>query len=295
MPMSWPPPSTSRATATGSTSKPAATRPCATCARSASRCATRRMRPRVEIRKVSLSKTDPGDAVLDGGTPLIDDFGQYAHADWPGKARSFAALKQEWDREDRMLVPKARDPGVPVWRLRDGKAQGHGLLPRREDRRALVVRRSGGLPLLFHGRERRGRRAAAHADRRALQVVLRAFRPPRRSPRPTPRPDPLRDPVSFYVANLLQRFGRDWRTPSAQLTSRRMRAWGLNTAYGAALNEALPAGLDAAPALRLSAARLAAERRRHHGTARRVFRRLREARRRRSRAATRRSARTTRG
>ena len=31
-------------------------------------------------------------------------------------------------------------------------------------------------------------------------------------------------------------------TPSAQLTSRRMRAWGLNTAYGAALNDALPAG-----------------------------------------------------
>jgi hypothetical protein len=54
--------------------------------------------------------------------------------------------------------------------------------------------------------------------------------------------DPLRDPVSFYAANLLLRFGGEWRTPSAQLTSRRMRAWGLNTAYGSALNEALPAG-----------------------------------------------------
>ncbi len=61
----------------------------------------------LEIRKVSLSKTDPGDAVLDGGTPLIDDFGQYVHADWPGKAQSFAALQREWAQEDRMLVPKA--------------------------------------------------------------------------------------------------------------------------------------------------------------------------------------------
>jgi len=51
--------------------------------------------------------------------------------------------------------------------------------------------------------------------------------------------DPLRDPVSFYLANLQKRFGADWRAPAAQLTSRRMRAWGLNTAYGPALNESL--------------------------------------------------------
>jgi len=61
----------------------------------------------LEIRKVSLSKTDPGDAVLDNGTPLIDDFGQYMHADWPGKVQSFASLQREWAQEDRMLVPKA--------------------------------------------------------------------------------------------------------------------------------------------------------------------------------------------
>ena len=61
----------------------------------------------VEIRKVSLAKTDPGDAVLDDGAPLIDDFGQYVHADWPGKARSYPALIREWARENRMLVPKA--------------------------------------------------------------------------------------------------------------------------------------------------------------------------------------------
>ena len=65
--------------------------------------------------------------MLDGGTPLIDDFGQYVHADWPGKARSFAALKREWDREDRMLVPKAAHPGLPLRRLRRRATQGHGF------------------------------------------------------------------------------------------------------------------------------------------------------------------------
>jgi hypothetical protein len=58
-------------------------------------------------------------------------------------------------------------------------------------------------------------------------------------PAPGADPQPMRDPVSFYVANLELRFGEDWRTPAAQLTARRMRAWGLNTAYGADLNDAL--------------------------------------------------------
>src|SRR5262245_54263100 len=53
----------------------------------------------VEIRKLSVSKTDPGDAVLDGGTPVIDDYGQYVHADWPGKAKSLDALVREWSAE----------------------------------------------------------------------------------------------------------------------------------------------------------------------------------------------------
>src|SRR5690349_3016219 len=74
----------------------------------------------VEIRKISVSKTDPGDAVLDGGAPVIDDFGQYAHGDWPGKARSHAALIKEWAQEDRMLVPKAT---LPACRY-GGYAQG---------------------------------------------------------------------------------------------------------------------------------------------------------------------------
>src|SRR4029079_10518676 len=61
----------------------------------------------VEIRKVTLAKTDPGDASLAGAAPLIDDFGQYIHADWPGKVQARDALVREWRQEERMLVPKA--------------------------------------------------------------------------------------------------------------------------------------------------------------------------------------------
>ncbi len=39
------------------------------------------------------------------GCRCIDDFGQYIHAEWPGKATSFEQLKRDWAQENRMLVP----------------------------------------------------------------------------------------------------------------------------------------------------------------------------------------------
>ena len=195
----------------------------------------------LEIRKVSLSKTDPGDAVLDGGTPVIDEFGQYAHADWPGKARSHAALIREWAQEDRMLVPKAtiqtcRYGGYAAGRR---KASGFFRVEKLGDRWWLIDPEG----CRFYSTGVNG----AGAEPPRTQIIGRSklfasIPTAAQIAAPNAAPDPLRDPVSFYAANLLQRFGGDWVRPSAQLTSRRMRAWGLNTAYGAALNDALPAG-----------------------------------------------------
>jgi hypothetical protein len=55
--------------------------------------------PTLEIRAVKLAQTDPGDAVLEGN-PLIDEFGQYTHAEWSGKAHSLAALTHAWAAEE---------------------------------------------------------------------------------------------------------------------------------------------------------------------------------------------------
>ena len=195
----------------------------------------------LEIRKVSLSKTDTGDAVLDGGTPLIDDFGQYAHADWPGKVLSFASLQREWAQEDRMLVPKAaiRECRYGGYGSGRRKATGFFRVEKISDRWWLVDPEG----CRFYSTGVNG--AGAEPPRTPIigRSKLFASIPTfAQFPSPGATADPLRDPVSFYVANVLQRFGRDWQTPSAQLTSRRMRAWGLNTAYGTALNDALPAG-----------------------------------------------------
>ena len=195
----------------------------------------------VEIRKVSLSKTDPGDAVLDGGTPLVDDFGQYRHIEWAGKATSFDALRRDWAQENRMLAPPSSAPSCRYGGYAVGRRKGTGFFrveqisgrwwfvdPEGCRFWSAGVNGAGDTPPRT---EILGRSRLFASIPTAAQVA-----------RPGQALDPLRDPVSFHSANLQKRFGENWQSPSAQLTARRMRAWGLNTAYGAALNDALPRG-----------------------------------------------------
>jgi hypothetical protein len=195
----------------------------------------------LEIRKVSLAPTDPGDAILDGGTPLVDDFGQYIPAEWPGKARALDALAKEWQAEERMLTPK----GTAPTRCRYGgfagarrKATGFFRVEKVDDRWWFVDPEG----CRFWSAGVNG--AGGDSPRTPIVGRSKLFASiPQAAQIPTgPEPDPLRDPVSFHLANLEHRFGANWKSRSAQLTSRRMQAWGLNTAYGVALNDALPAG-----------------------------------------------------
>jgi hypothetical protein len=195
----------------------------------------------VEVRKVSLANTDPGDAILDGAEPLIDDFGQYIHAEWTGKATSLEALKREWAQENRMLVPKS---GVMACRY-----GGYGADKRRASGFFRVEQIAGrwwlvdpqGCRFWSAGVNGAGdeppRTQILNRSRLFASIPTAAQIPAAGS-----ATEPLRDPVSLYLANLQRRFGENWRAPSALLTSRRMRAWGLNTSYGPALNDSLPAG-----------------------------------------------------
>jgi hypothetical protein len=196
----------------------------------------------VEIRKVSLSGTDPGDAVLDGGTPVIDEFGQYIHADWPGKARSVEQLKREWGQEERMLVPKGVVRPCRYGGFATGKRRATGFFRvEKTDGRWWFIDPEG---CRFWSTGVNG----AGIDPPRTEIVGRdklfaSIPTAAQFAAPGAEVDPLRSPVSLYVANEQKRFGREWLTGAAQLTSRRMRAWSLNTAYGPELNESLPAGV----------------------------------------------------
>lgn len=56
--------------------------------------------PTVEIRSVRLSKQDEGSEFLEK-LPVLDEFNQWAHADWPGKVKSREQLEKELAEEER--------------------------------------------------------------------------------------------------------------------------------------------------------------------------------------------------
>lgn len=58
--------------------------------------------PTLEIRSVTVAKEDPGSDVLEK-LPVVDEFGQWIHADWPRKVRSLEQLKREWAEEEKEL------------------------------------------------------------------------------------------------------------------------------------------------------------------------------------------------
>ena len=45
-------------------------------------------KPTLEIRSARLSKEDPGSEILDK-KPVVDEFGQWIPADWPGKVKTW--------------------------------------------------------------------------------------------------------------------------------------------------------------------------------------------------------------
>ena len=98
-------------------------------------------KPSVEFRSLRLSKDDPGDALLEPGA-LVDEFGQWIHDDWPGKARNLDDLKTAWAAEEKSLagrehastaataaikIRRRRRPASFVWRR--SRASGGSSIP----------------------------------------------------------------------------------------------------------------------------------------------------------------------
>lgn len=200
--------------------------------------------PKLEIRSVTLATNDPGDAVL-GGNPLIDEFGQYVHADWPGKARSEADLKKSWAAETAALQGSATNPAPgrdEYGGFADTQARATGFFRVEQiDGRWWFVTPAGhlfysvGVNGVGPGS---GTRVTGRADMfAALPPALPGLTNyPARVPG---REKVDGQQVNFYGANLQRRFGDDWRLPWARLTAQRFAAWGLNTTYGTGLSEAL--------------------------------------------------------
>lgn len=183
--------------------------------------------PTIEIRSVTLAKTDPGDAVLEG-KPLVDEFGQYTRADWPGKIRSLEELKRAWATEANALAGHSPSDRCAYGGFKNTSAKATGFFRVEQiDGRWWFVCPDGHL---FYSTGVNGVGTGA-ATRVQGREELFAALPPAPATSPAGRGGRGMG-GSFYTWNLQRRYGSDdWRASWADLTTQRLTAWGLNTVH----------------------------------------------------------------
>jgi hypothetical protein len=180
--------------------------------------------PTLEITSIRLAKESPGDALLNDGSPLVDELGQWIGDKWPGKATSLEGLRKEWAREDDSL--QAGHFGYCRYGgYQDTHAKATGFFRVEQvDGKWWFVDPDGHLFFSTGADVTAGWIATSTENRAGVFQSL-----PPADLRPAGREDRGFGGVSYYAWNLLRRFGSDWQPKWIDLTARRMDAWGLNT------------------------------------------------------------------
>lgn len=180
--------------------------------------------PTLEVRSVSLSTNDSGDAVLEG-KPLVDELGQYTHADWPGKAKSLDDLKKAWAAEAAALNSSPTNH-CTYGGFADTHAKATGFFRVEQiDGRWWFVCPDGHL---FYSTGLNGVGTASGTRVQGREDLFAALPPANLSPAGR---GGRSFGGSFYTWNLQRRFGDDWRPKWAEFTTQRLRAWGFNTMH----------------------------------------------------------------
>ncbi len=172
--------------------------------------------------------------------PMIDTFGQYMHADWPGKTHSPEDLVQHRQREAADLAAHA---GASEWDVYGGwkagpqlKATGFFRAEKHQGKWWLVD--PDGRLFWSHGNDcvRLGNATTPITDREFWFADLPAKDSPwaqfygkgwgaahgyyeKKGYRT----------FNFSALNLLRKYGDDWKTLAAEMAHRRLRSWGMNT------------------------------------------------------------------
>lgn len=178
-------------------------------------------KPALEIRSVRLAKDDPGSDVLDR-KPVVDQFGQWIPADWPGKIISLAQLQKEWSVEDAALG--TGDFGFCKYGgYRNTKASATGFFRVEQiDGRWWFVDPDGHL---FYSTSSTGMGVSGGESRLKGREDYFAALPPVEANTASGR----RPESGFYAWNILRRFGAERPDGWVDLDIRRMESWGLNT------------------------------------------------------------------
>ncbi len=193
----------------------------------------------LEIRAVGAY--EPLKAAQDGGLfPILDEFGQYIHKDWPGKVHSLTELQASVASEQADLKAHPEPDG---WNRFGGWAQGPTLKASgffRVEKYAgkwWLVDPEGKL-FFSHGIDSVGLWNVG------TPITFRdgwfAGLPDRNDPKFKPFYYDRRSSIGDYAGqkvdvfvhagmNLMHKYGDNWRSAWASLAHQRLRSWGLNT------------------------------------------------------------------
>jgi hypothetical protein len=168
----------------------------------------------------TLHEDVPADGILDR-KPLIDRYGQWIPEDWPDKAHGDAQLRAMWDAD---TLPEVRYPFCPLGgdSSRTLRATGFFRVERVEGKWVFVD--PHGHPFFSAGMNLVGHRQGSFATDVAGREFLFQELPP-------PGPAWLRPErhVSFFAANIVKRFGEEWREKWQANMVARLKNWGFNT------------------------------------------------------------------
>lgn len=176
--------------------------------------------PTLGIRNVRLTMAAE-DSIL-SPIPLVDEFGQWIPAEWPGKAKTLDDLKSAWTEEENnlrsgdfnyskyggFLGTQAKASGFFRVEKIDGKwwfidPEGHYFFS------------TGSTGI---------RQPSAFSRVEGREYIYKAF-----VPEEIIKSDNRIEKASFNTWNLYRRYGSDWYQKWMDLTVRRMEDWGLNT------------------------------------------------------------------
>ncbi len=185
--------------------------------------------PEVRIRSFKLSNEHESPTYL-GDTPYVDEFGQWAGGEFQGKVHSMEELRSAWDAEEQSIGSEA------LQRSRFGgflekNVGGSGFFRvKKIDGRWWFVDPDGYLFLSVSGGGPTAGGGGDAAKRAGLENMFAAYPPETTAPAFGGNASQPRM-MSFGEWNLHRRYGFDegWRDKWADMTAKRMGAWGLNT------------------------------------------------------------------
>ncbi len=161
---------------------------------------------RARVSGIRLAAKPAGAQVSSPLGPLVDAYGQSTRHSWPGK-------RQDLELAGPEVVPRVLAAKAGKWRVEKDKGRFWLLKP------------DGGR---FYSIGVTCVRPFSSGPAAGMEA-LHAWLPPKKGPLAKAWLDEVRSGVSFYTANLIRRYGKDWERRWALKSVARLQGWGFNT------------------------------------------------------------------